>query len=113
MTDNDRRPYGFVTWGKVLRYIYENTQEQGFPPTYAEMKDAMGVNSTSTIAHHVDILIARKLVSRKPGSPRTLQVTETGRNILTRKGEKVPGHEETAAPGSQDTGTVLPDLVPG
>jgi repressor LexA len=88
---NTRGPNGFITWGMILRYIYESTQEQGFPPTYREMADTLGVVSTSSVAHHVDILEARKLVTRKPGCPRTLKVTEAGRNILIKSEKKVSG----------------------
>lgn len=83
-----RGPNGFITWGKVLRYIYESTQENGYPPTYTEMRDDLGVASTSSVAHHVDVLEARKLVTRKPGCPRTLQVTEAGLKILIKAEKK-------------------------
>ncbi len=86
---NTRAPNAFVTWGMILRHIHDSTQEHGYPPTYRETADALGVASTSSVAHHVDILEARGLVSRKPGCPRTLQVTEAGRNILTKSGKKV------------------------
>jgi len=86
---NTRAPNAFVTWGMVLRYIYESTAEQGFPPTYLEMRDALQVKSTSSVAHHVDTLEARGLVTRKPGCPRTLQVTEAGRKILIKSEKKV------------------------
>ena len=85
---NTRAPNAFVTWGMVLRYIHDSTLERGYPPTYKEMADALKVASTSSVAHHVDTLEARGLVSRKPGSPRTLQVTEAGRSILIKSGEK-------------------------
>lgn len=83
-----RAPNGFLTWGMILRYIHESTQENGFPPTYHEMAKGLNVASTSSVAHHVDILEARGLVSRKPGCPRTLQVTESGMKILTKASKK-------------------------
>jgi|SRR5882724_8562375 len=89
MTENrTRAPNAFITWGMILRYIYETTLAQGFPPTYKEIADGLSVASTSSVAHHVDILEARGLVSRKPGCPRTLQVTEAGRNLLTKSVKK-------------------------
>jgi len=86
---NTRAPNAFVTWGMVLRYIHDSSQERGYPPTYKEMADALKVASTSSVAHHVDTLEARKLVTRKPGSPRTLQVTDAGRKLLIKSEKKV------------------------
>ena len=90
-----RQPNGFLTWGMILRYVHESTQEHGYPPTYHEIKEALNVASTSSVAHHMDILIARKLVSRKPGCPRTLQVTEAGMKLLTKTVKKADEQEES------------------
>ena len=89
-----RSPNGFLTWGMILRYIHESTAANGFPPTYQEIADGLNVASTSSVAHHVDILEARKLVSRKPGCPRTLQVTEPGMKLLTKSTQKADEQEQ-------------------
>ena len=79
------RAGGFMTWGQLLKFIDEYYKREGLCPTYREMMAAMGVASTSTIAHHISYLLSRGLVTRKDNSPRTLLVTEKGKELLGRE----------------------------
>jgi len=69
----------------VLRFIDEHITEVGYPPSIAQIRDAVGVSSTSTIAHHMEFLVARKYITKVPGQPRTLVITGKGRELLDRK----------------------------
>ena len=72
------RKGGFTTWGMVLRYISDHE----FPLSLREIADGLNVASTSTIAHHLDHLIARGFLTKVPKCPRTLRLTDKGRKVL-------------------------------
>lgn len=76
---------GFTTWGKVLRFIAEHYDRTGLSPVYREICAGLNVHSTSTIAHHVEFLIARGYLTRIEKSPRSLLVTGKGREVLAPK----------------------------
>ena len=78
------RAQGVTSWGLILRFIDTYYKDTGLSPSYKEMRDAMKVASTSTIAHHVEFLLARGMLSRIPKSPRTLLITDKGREVLDR-----------------------------
>ena len=84
-TPRKTRGGGFTTWGAVLRYIDDHRAKTGLSPTFREIGIALNVASTSTIANHVEYLVARGLLSRIDKSPRSMQATEKGRIILDRR----------------------------
>lgn len=40
----------------VLRYIYEQVEERGYPPTVREIGEAVNLSSTSTVHGHLSRL---------------------------------------------------------
>ena len=63
---------------KFMRYIDEYWVEHEQGPTNAESRKAMGVHPAWTL----DILEARGMLERVPGSGRTVSVTDRGRDEL-------------------------------
>ncbi len=59
---------------EVFDYIETFINENGFGPSYREVMRALGLKSVSTVATHVDGLIARGLLVKKENSARSLQV---------------------------------------
>lgn len=64
---------------EVLHYIQKTLEGRGFPPTYREIADALGVTSTNGVADHVKALV-KKGYLKKPeaGAARGLQLTSLG-----------------------------------
>ena len=56
---------------KVLQAIEDSTQACGYPPTMREIGDAVGLASTSSVAHQLAALADKGYLSRGPGRPRT------------------------------------------
>ncbi len=56
---------------KVLQVIEDSTQACGYPPTMREIGDAVGLASTSSVAHQLAALAEKGYLSRGPGRPRT------------------------------------------
>src|SRR5271154_4094488 len=71
----------------VLRLIVELTEENGYPPTLAELAKALGLKNRMTVHQHVVALKKKGLVQWEPGLNRSLRVlndliidTETAAN---------------------------------
>jgi len=63
----------------VLHFIQRALEERGFPPTYREIGDALGISSTNGVADHVKGLIKRGYLAKpQAGAARSLQVTARG-----------------------------------
>ncbi|MEG2254409.1 MAG: MarR family transcriptional regulator, partial [Vagococcus sp.] len=46
----------------VLRYIYEQVEERGYPPTVREIGEAVNLSSTSTVHGHLSRLEKKGLI---------------------------------------------------
>lgn len=58
----------------VLAVIRESFRERGYPPSIREIGDAVGLTSTSSVAHQLRTLERRGLITRDPHRPRTMLV---------------------------------------
>lgn len=61
---------------QILEFIREEIKAQGYPPTVREIKDAVGLKSTSTVHGHLDRLERDGYIRRLAGSPRAIVVME-------------------------------------
>ncbi|HEY9867882.1 MAG TPA: transcriptional repressor LexA [Candidatus Obscuribacterales bacterium] len=64
---------------EVLRLIVRLTEEQGYPPTLAELALAMGLKNRMTVHQHVVALKKKGLVHWEPGLNRSLRVLSPAR----------------------------------
>lgn len=68
----------------ILRYIYEYSRIQGYPPSMREIASLLGC-SVSTADFHVKVLIGNGLLSSvSEKHARTLILTDAGMNLLTK-----------------------------
>jgi repressor LexA len=56
---------------QVHRFIEDFAQRHGYPPSYREIGDAVGLASLSSVALHVQTLQKKGYLSHEPGRPRT------------------------------------------
>ena len=59
---------------ELLRFIHERLQEQGVPPSFDEMKDALDLRSKSGIHRLIMALEERGFIRRLPNRARALEV---------------------------------------
>ena len=69
---------------ELLGIIYRYTEETGYPPTFEDMRERLGVRSNQSVLDHLKNLEERKLIKREEGSARSLVVTLSGYNTLGR-----------------------------
>jgi len=59
---------------ELLRYIHERLQEDGVPPSFDEMKDALGLKSKSGIHRLIMALEERGFIRRLANRARAIEV---------------------------------------
>ncbi|MBF6329648.1 transcriptional repressor LexA [Nocardia transvalensis] len=59
---------------KVLEVIRESVSERGYPPSIREIGDAVGLTSTSSVAHQLRALERKGYLRRDPNRPRAVDV---------------------------------------
>ena len=77
---------------EVLEYIRSSVRERGYPPSIREIGEAVGLTSTSSVAHQLRTLERRGLLKRDPHRPRAVNVREDPRTTP-------PGTEPQGSPG--------------
>ncbi|KRK98212.1 LexA repressor [Secundilactobacillus odoratitofui DSM 19909 = JCM 15043] len=66
----------------ILRFIYDQTQSHGYPPTVREIGEKVGLSSTSTVHGHIARLSKKGYLIKDPTKPRALEVTDLGIDAL-------------------------------
>lgn len=66
----------------VLVSIDTFIRDKGFSPTVREVGIAAGLQSTATVHGHLHRLSEKKLISFIEFKPRTITITERGREVL-------------------------------
>ena len=60
------------TTTKILSYLREYINANGYAPVYREIADGCKLNSTSLVSYHISALEGAGYITRKPGRPRTI-----------------------------------------
>ncbi|WOC14398.1 transcriptional repressor LexA [Gordonia sp. MP11Mi] len=64
---------------EVLDVIRKSVRERGYPPSIREIGEAVGLTSTSSVAHQLRTLERRGLLKRDPHRPRAVNVRDDNR----------------------------------
>jgi repressor LexA len=59
---------------RILEMIKDTVERRGYPPSIREMGDAVGLASSSSVAHQLKMLEAKGFLRRDPNRPRALEV---------------------------------------
>ena len=59
---------------RVLATIKSSIEERGYPPSMREIGSAVGLTSTSSVAHQLRVLEEKGYLKRDPNRPRALEV---------------------------------------
>ena len=61
---------------RIFDYIYTCVRTQGYPPTYEEIKHALGLSTKSLVSHHLRSLEVKGYLRLKPNTPRGIQLAD-------------------------------------
>src|SRR6476660_4441538 len=59
---------------RVLAHIKEAIEVRGYPPSMREIGEAVGLTSSSSVAHQLKVLEEKGFLKRDPNRPRALEV---------------------------------------
>jgi repressor LexA len=87
---------------KVLEVIRASVEDRGYPPSMREIGEAVGLTSSSSVAHQLATLERKGWLRRDPNRPRAIEVRDPGSAGSTGTGST----EATDAPAAP---SALPD----
>ena len=67
---------------QVLGFVESFLEEQGYPPTNEEIREALGLSGKSHVKYYLDALEEEGLILRKPRTPRGLRVVGRASNTF-------------------------------
>src|SRR5205807_7870191 len=59
---------------RVLEVIRDSVERRGYPPSMREIGEAVGLTSTSSVAHQLKVLQTKGFLRRDPNRPRAVEV---------------------------------------
>ncbi|MEE3850557.1 transcriptional repressor LexA [Gordonia sp. LSe1-13] len=65
----------------VLEYIRASVRERGYPPSIREIGDAVGLTSTSSVAHQLRTLERKGLLKRDANRPRAVNIQDGDQHV--------------------------------
>jgi len=89
---------------EVLRFIVQQIEDNGYPPTIREIGEALDIRSTNGVNDHLKALERKGYLTRDPVKSRALIPTEAARGALNgggSKGAKVIQFPVATRPGSR------------
>ncbi|MEV0946385.1 transcriptional repressor LexA [Rhodococcus sp. NPDC049939] len=89
---------------RVLEVIQTSVRERGYPPSIREIGDAVGLTSTSSVAHQLRTLERKGYVRRDPNRPRAVDVRgldETAVGVATGSPAEIGSAAGTSATGDE------------
>jgi repressor LexA len=96
---------------KVLEVIRSSVSLRGYPPSIREIGDAVGLNSTSSVAHQLRTLERKGYLRRDPNRPRAVDVRgmdEAVRSVTTLP----PADTAATSDAAGDPDRPIPTYVP-
>jgi repressor LexA len=62
---------------RILEFIEKFVEERGYPPTYEEIREALGMSTKSLVYHHLEALEGAGYLSRMPNTPRGIRLSQS------------------------------------
>jgi repressor LexA len=82
----------------ILNVIRESVTTRGYPPSIREIGDAVGLTSTSSVAHQLRTLERKGYLRRDPNRPRAVDVRGSEENTRTAPVTEVAGSDALPEP---------------
>ncbi|MEU2034999.1 transcriptional repressor LexA [Nocardia amamiensis] len=95
---------------KVLEVIRTSVSERGYPPSIREIGDAVGLTSTSSVAHQLRALERKGYLRRDPNRPRAVDVR--GLDEVVRSVTSLPVTAVDDATAVAEADRPVPTFVP-
>jgi len=95
---------------ELLDYVDTFIQEHGYGPSYREIMNAIGYKSVSTVAIHIDGLIAKGFLRKSDNSARSLEVVTTNVSTAAQSKSVSPAKEKWLVDAINDRFSIYENL---
>lgn len=102
---------------EILKYIHNQVEAKGYPPTVREIGIAVNLSSTSTVHGHLSRLEKKGFLQRDPTKPRAIELTQIGLDLIGIRPTTIPmlgtvtaGEPILAVEEASDFFPIPPDL---
>ena len=97
---------------RMLGFIEQFVEENGYPPTYEEIRVALGISTKSLVNHHLDALEGAGCLARMPNTPRGIRLSQSKTFRVPKLGTIAAGFPITAGdPDPDDFLELTRDIV--
>jgi repressor LexA len=97
---------------RVLATIKEAIEKRGYPPSMREIGQAVGLTSSSSVAHQLRVLEEKGFLKRDPNRPRALEVflpeVMAARRSMSATPEAESSYDETAVGDAMPAASYVP-----
>ena len=98
---------------KVLLSIKDSIEKRGYPPSMREIGEAVGLTSSSSVAHQLRVLEEKGFLKRDPNRPRALEVflpevMAARRSMGSTTAEAETSYDETGVGDAMPAATYVP-----
>ncbi|MFI9510273.1 transcriptional repressor LexA [Nocardia sp. NPDC052566] len=97
---------------RVLEVIRTSVSERGYPPSIREIGDAVGLTSTSSVAHQLRALERKGYLRRDPNRPRAVDVRGLDEQVRAVTTLPTVGAPRDTDSGATDPSRPTPTFVP-
>jgi len=99
---------------RILGCLRDHIEQRGFPPSMREIGEAVGLTSSSSVAHQLKVLEQKGFIKRDPHRPRALEVflpeVMAARKSLSAVAGQ-PEEPETVLPDDATIGDLMPEAA--
>lgn len=74
---------------ELLEYVTDFIREHDYGPSYREIMRALDYKSVSTVATHINGLVAKGFLNRRDNSPRSLEVATASKSAPTKTTDEI------------------------
>jgi len=92
---------------RILSHLRDCIEKRGYPPSMREIGEAVGLTSSSSVAHQLKVLEQKGFIKRDPNRPRALEVFLPELMAARRALSPTPADDDALPEGA-----VLHDLMP-
>src|SRR3954449_8543245 len=98
---------------RVLAHIKDSIEKRGYPPSMREIGEAVGLTSSSSVAHQLRVLEEKGFLKRDPNRPRALEVflpevMAARRSMGATVAEPESSYDETGVGDAMPAATYVP-----
>ena len=89
---------------ELLDFVSRFISEHGYSPSYREIMAALNIKSVSTVAQHIDNLVAKDVLRKTNNTVRSIEIVDSSFGLIGLVDQKIRYYEDL---GEHDKANIL------